>query len=162
MRYWRRMRPCGRMRPSIAVAAVIFSACASADPAQADDLVPTGTLRATFIATNPVQATVDPATGEVRGPANDLARELGRRLGVPVKVTPAMGVNGVLNSVKNGEADIGFLAYDPGRAVEVDFSQAYAIGQNTFIVLATPPLRTVAEVDRPGMGLAGTGGDAGE
>ena len=49
-------------------------------PAHADDLVPTGTLRATFIATDPVQATLDPATGEVRGPANDLAHELGRRL----------------------------------------------------------------------------------
>jgi polar amino acid transport system substrate-binding protein len=153
------------MRRFIAVAATIVLAGATPDfhhRLLADDLMPTGTLRATFIATNPVQATVDPATGEVRGPANDLARELGRRLGVPVKVTPAMGVNGVLNSVKNGEADIGFLAYDPGRAVEVDFSQPYAIGQNTFIVLATSPLRTVADVDRPGMVLGATQGDAGE
>jgi polar amino acid transport system substrate-binding protein len=119
-------------------------------------------LRATFIATNPVQATADPATGEVRGPANDLARELGRRLRVPVKVIPAAGVNGVLNSIKSGEADIGFLAYDPGRAVEVDFSQPYSIGQNTFIVLDTSQLKSVADVDRPGMVLGATLGDAGE
>jgi polar amino acid transport system substrate-binding protein len=143
-------------------AAMIFAACALMSPAQADDLVPTGTLRATFIATNTVQATADPETGEVRGPANDLARELGRRLGVPVNVTPAMGVNGVLNSVKNGEADIGFLAYDPARAVEADFSQPYSIGQNTFIVLDTSRLKSVAEVDRPGVVLGATQGDAGE
>jgi polar amino acid transport system substrate-binding protein len=143
-------------------AAIIVAAWAFVNPTQADDLVPTGTLRATFIATNPVQATVDPATGEVRGPANDLARELGRQLGVPVKVTPAMGVNGVLNSVKNGEADIGFLAYDLGRAVEVDFSQPYSIGQNTFIVLDASRLKSVADVDRPGMVLGATQGDAGE
>jgi len=149
------------MRRLLAVAATMVVA-ALVNPTRADDLMPAGTLRATFIATNPVQATVDPASGEVRGPANDLARELGRRLGVPVKVTPAMGVNGVLNSVKNGEADIGFLAYDPGRAVEVDFSQPYAIGQNTFIVLAMSPLKTVADVDRPGMVLGATQGDAGE
>src|ERR1700720_4061319 len=112
------------IRHFIAVAATMAVAGALV---RADDLMPSGTLRATFIATNPVQATADPATGEVRGPANDLARELGRRLGVPAKVMPAAGVNGVLDSVKRGEADIGFLAYDPGRAVEVDFSQPYSI-----------------------------------
>src|SRR5438445_10500951 len=93
----------GRMTRFITAAAMIFAACALVNPTQADDLVPAGTLRATFIATNPVQATADPATGEVRGPANDLARELGRRLGVPVNVMPAVGVNGVLDSVKSGE-----------------------------------------------------------
>ena len=109
------------MRRFAVGAVMIFAACALVNPAQADDLVPTGTLRATFIGTNPVQATVDPATAEIRGPANDLARELGRRLGVPVKVIPAVGVNGVLNSVKSSEADIGCLAYDPARAAAVDF-----------------------------------------
>jgi polar amino acid transport system substrate-binding protein len=154
------MGPDGRV--SLYIGAVMFAACALVNPTQADDLVPTGTLRATFIATNPVQASVDPATGEVRGPANDLARELGRRLGVPVTVTPAMGVTGVLNRVENGEADIGFLAYDPERAVDVDFSQPYSIGQNTFIVLDTSRLRSVADVDQPGMVLGATQGDAGE
>ena len=43
-----------------------------------------GTLRATYIATNPVQAFVDPATKEVRGPAAALARELAKRTRVPV------------------------------------------------------------------------------
>jgi polar amino acid transport system substrate-binding protein len=143
-------------------AAMIVAAWALVNPTQADDLVPTGTLRATFIATNPVQARTEPATGEIRGPANDLARELGRRLGVPVNVMPAAGVNGVLNSVKSGEADIGFLAYDPGRAAEVDFSQPYSIGQNTFVVLDTSQLKSVADVDRPGMVLGATQGDAGE
>jgi hypothetical protein len=40
----------------------------------AKDLAPTGTLRAVYIATNPVQAFVDYATKEVRGPAADIAR----------------------------------------------------------------------------------------
>jgi polar amino acid transport system substrate-binding protein len=150
------------MRRIMIVAAIIGGAGALVNPMQADDLVPTGTLRAAFIATNPTQGRVDPATGEVLGPASDLARELGRRLGVPVRVTPAVGVNGVLNGVKNGEADIGFLAYDPGRAAEVDFSQPYSIGQNTFIVRDTSPLKSVADVDRPGIVLGATQGDAGE
>jgi polar amino acid transport system substrate-binding protein len=150
------------MRSDMSAAAMMLAACALVNPAQADDLVPTGTLRATFIATNPIQAIVDPATGEVRGPANDLARELGRRLRVPVKLTPAIGVAGVLNSVKNADADIGFLAYDPARAMEADFSHPYSIGQNTFIVLEASRLKSVADVDRPGVVVGATQGDAGE
>ena len=70
----------------------------------AKDLAPTGTLRATYIATNPVQAFVDPATKEVRGPAAAIAAELAKRAGVPVTVTGAQGVQGVIDSVKNGHS----------------------------------------------------------
>ena len=45
--------------------------------AQSRALAPTGTLRAYFIATNPVQGRVDAKTGETSGPAADLTRELG-------------------------------------------------------------------------------------
>src|SRR6266487_4562061 len=76
----------------IAVLAVL----AAALPARADDsakvLAPTGTLRAAYIATNPVQASVDPATKEVRGPAAEITRELAKRAGVPFTVTGAKGV----------------------------------------------------------------------
>ena len=81
--------------------------------ARADDRVPTGTLRVTYIATNPVQAFVDPTTNEVRGPAAAITAELARRAGVPFTITGAKGVEGVLASVKDGEADIGFVAFDP-------------------------------------------------
>src|SRR6185312_14069262 len=111
--------------------ALLLFACL---PAHADDiakqLAPTGTLRATYIAANPVQAFVDPATKEVRGPAAELARELGKRAGVPVTVSGAKGVEGVLESVKSGQADIGFLAFDAVRAAQVDFSQNYSLAQN--------------------------------
>jgi polar amino acid transport system substrate-binding protein len=125
----------------------------------AAELIPGGTLKATFISTNPVQARTDPATGEVTGPAADLARELGRALGVPVTIKGAQGVNGVLASVKSGEADIGFLAYDPVRAREVDYSQTYALAQNTYLVLDGSPLRSIAEIDRQGMRVGVTEGD---
>jgi len=139
--------------------AAIMTAGAAALPAFGAELAPTGTLRATFIATNPVQAKADPKTGEVTGPAADLARELGKRLGVPVKIAPANGVGGVLESVKKGEADIGFLAYDPVRAKEVDYSQTYALAQNTYLVLENSPLRSVNEIDRKGTRIGVTEGD---
>ena len=49
-----------------------------------NELAPTGTLRAAINFGNPVLAQKDPATGEARGVSVDIARELGRRLGVAV------------------------------------------------------------------------------
>jgi polar amino acid transport system substrate-binding protein len=118
----------------IALVALAFAASTASANDLARDLAPTGSLRATYISTNPVQASVDPATKEVRGPAAAIATELARRAGVPVTVTGAQGVQGVIDSVKNGAADLGFVAFDPVRAEQVDFSQNYALAQNTYIV----------------------------
>src|SRR5882672_10875311 len=103
----------------IATIATLLTALAL--PATANDLAPTGTLRATYIGTNPVQAFVDPATKQVGGPAAELTKALAQKLGVPFEVKGAQGVPGVLDSVKKKEADIGFVAYDPTRAAEIDF-----------------------------------------
>ena len=142
--------------------AVIVSFAWIAGPALANDMAPTGTLRATFIASNPVQAVTDPSTGEVRGPAAELTRELASQLGIPFKITGVQGVAGVINSVKNGEADIGFVAYDPERAKEVDFSQTYSLAQNTYVVLDRSPIRSIDDIDRPGIRIGVAARDAGD
>jgi polar amino acid transport system substrate-binding protein len=135
-------------------------------PAQANDLAkdlaPTGTLRATYIATNPVQAFVDPATREVRGPGAEITRELAKRAGVSFTVKGAQGVQGVIDSVKNGEADIGFVAFDKVRAEQVDFSQNYSLAQNTYIVPDNSPIKSVADADKPGIRIGVGARDAGE
>jgi polar amino acid transport system substrate-binding protein len=130
--------------------------------ALANDLAPTGTLRATYIATNPVQAFVDPATKEVRGPAAALTQELARRAGIPFTIKGANGVQGVIDSVKNGEADIGFVAFDPTRATQVDFSPAYSLAQNTYLVAEGSPIRSVADADKAGMRIGVGARDAGD
>jgi polar amino acid transport system substrate-binding protein len=150
------------MNRLIFTAMVILTMSATTSSAAPSGLLPAGSLRATFISTNPVQGIIDAKTGEVRGPAMDLTRELARRLGVQFKVTPANGVQGVLLSVKNGEADIGFLAFDPGRAAEVDYSQIYSLAQNTFMVLENSPLKSVGDIDKLGAILGTTEGDTGD
>src|SRR5262245_16790269 len=148
----------------IRLAALLFASVVSAASADdlAKDLAPTGALRATYIATNPVQAFVDPATKEVRGPAAEIARELAKRAGVPVTVTGAQGVQGVIDSVRNGAADIGFVAFDPVRASQVDFSQNYALAQNTYLVPESSPIKTVADADRAGVRIGVGARDAGD
>src|SRR5262245_52454079 len=98
--------------------------------AQRNALAPTGTLRAVFLATNPVQAVVNSQTGEVTGPAADVARELARRIGAPLSIKGLDGVPAVMEAVTKRTADIGFLAFDATRAVQVSFSQSYSIGHN--------------------------------
>jgi polar amino acid transport system substrate-binding protein len=129
---------------------------------RADDRVPTGTLRVTYIATNPVQASIDPKNGEVRGPGAEVARAIAKHLGVPVKITGVAGPAGVLDSLKKGEADMGLLAFDPARAKEVDFSVPYSLAQNTYLVPVDSPIKSVADVDKPGIRVGVTERDAGE
>ncbi|HSG64389.1 MAG TPA: transporter substrate-binding domain-containing protein, partial [Gammaproteobacteria bacterium] len=119
--------------------------------AMRDALAPQGTLRAAFLATNPMQGRVDAATREVTGPVADIARELGRRMGVPIAIEPAPGVPAVIEAVRSGAADIGFLAYDTTRAEQVAFTQAYILGHNSYIVRSDSPIRTLIDADRPGV-----------
>jgi polar amino acid transport system substrate-binding protein len=140
----------------------LAAALLAAGAARADDLVPTGTLRATFIASNPVQAVTDTKTGTVTGPAADLGHELARRLNVPFAIKGVPGVQPVIDSVKNGEAEIGFVAFDPVRAAQVDFSQPYSLAQNTYLVREGSPIRAVADVDRPGVRIGVGLNDAGD
>jgi polar amino acid transport system substrate-binding protein len=146
--------PAHRAILAVAVAAGFAALCLDAPAAAQEkfskDRLQTGTLRATYIATNPVQAFIDPKTGEVRGPGADIARDLATHLGVPVRITGVAGPAGVIDSIKKGDADIGMLAFDPLRAAEVDFSEVYALAQNTYMVPANSAIKTVHEVDRAG------------
>ena len=63
--------------------AMIPAVLACGTSVMAGDIAPGSTLRAAYLGTNPAQAMRDPATGELRGPAYDLARELARRNNVP-------------------------------------------------------------------------------
>jgi hypothetical protein len=85
--------------------------CVCLGVAFADDRIPTGTLRATYIATNPVQAFVDPKSGELRGPGADVAREIARRLNAPVKISGVDGAGAVAAKLGGleaaGEEEIG-------------------------------------------------------
>src|SRR4051812_25351872 len=87
-------------------------------------IAPGGTLRAAFLADNPVHARRD-GNGTYTGPVPDLVRELGRRLGIPATTVPAENAGAVIAALKNGQADIGFLAYDETRAREVDFGRPF-------------------------------------
>ncbi len=124
------------------------------------DLAPTGTLRAAINLGNMVLAQKDPATGEPRGITVDLARELARRLGLPVELVPFDAAGKVFEAQKAGSWDIAFLAIEPVRAAEIAFTAPYVIIEGVYMVPANSPLRAVADVDRDGVRIAVNKGSA--
>ncbi|MBI3050797.1 MAG: transporter substrate-binding domain-containing protein [Acidobacteria bacterium] len=131
-------------------------------PAQSADLALTGTLRASFIENNPNQARVDPQTKAITGPAADLVRELARRLGVKYEIRPLPSAGAVLESVRSGQVDIGFLAYEAARATLVDYSDDYSVTGSTYAVRGDSPLKRSADVDRAGITVAAIRGQTQE
>ncbi len=123
-------------------------------------VAPAAYLRVTFLAGNPTQGKLDPTTGEVTGPVRELADKLADTLNRPLKLTPLNGVPAVLESVKTHQADLGFVAADPSRATEVDFSQVYLLGWASYMVPAAAPQHTVSEMDQRGLKVAATPTDS--
>src|SRR5258708_27672609 len=96
----------------------------------------------------------DPASGEYRGIAVELGREIGRRLGVPVDLVAFETAGKLADAAKAGAWDIAFLGNEPQRAGEIAFSPAYLEIEAGYLVPAGSPIRSMAEVDREGVRLA--------
>lgn len=138
-------------------ATVSASAQSAGGAALADvlkDLAPTGKLRAAINLGNSVLAQADAATGQPKGITPDLALELGRRLGVPVEYVVYDAAGKVFGAVKNNAWDIAFVAIEPVRAAEIEFSAPYVIIEGTYMVPKDSPLKVVADVDRPAVRIA--------
>jgi polar amino acid transport system substrate-binding protein len=104
----------------------------------------------------PHWAVKDPATGELRGVAVEIARALAKRLGVELVVVEYPSPPSVLDGLKTGAWDVGFLAIDPSREALVDFAPPYLEIDATYLVQASSPIHNIAEADQPGVRIAVT------
>ena len=91
------------------------------------------------------------ASGELGGITVDLARELGKRLGVPVELIEFRAAGKSFEAMAKGELDVAFFAIEPKRAAEVTFSPPYVVVDGAYMWLKDSPLKTPADVDRPGI-----------
>jgi polar amino acid transport system substrate-binding protein len=139
------------LRPTaLFIMTTLVTACASQPASPVSVLAPTGKLRAAINFGNPILATKDAATGEARGVSVDLARELGRRLGVPVELVPFAAAGKVVEAVKDAQVDVGFVAIDPVRGADMLQTPAYVVIEGAYLVKDSSPIKTNAEVDRAG------------
>ena len=139
------------MRTTIPGIVLLLAGCASPPPPGAvNDLAPNGTLRAAINVGNAVLAQRGPAGGEPTGVSVDLARELARRLGVPVQLIVYDAAGKVVEAGRAGAWDIAFVALDPARAAEIAQSPPYVQIEGAYLVRDNSPLRSNEEVDRKG------------
>jgi polar amino acid transport system substrate-binding protein len=144
----------------VALAVSVSASAQSVPAALKAELAPTGTLRAAINYNNPLLAQRDAATGKLKGLAVDLSEELARRVGIPVELVPYEAAGKISGSAKSGAWDIAYLAIDPARAAEIDFTAAYIELEGTYLVPAGSPLQKIADVDREGVRIAVTSGSA--
>jgi polar amino acid transport system substrate-binding protein len=123
-------------------------------PAVRSELAPSGTLRVGLNHGNFLLVTPGSSASEPRGVAPDVARELARRLGVPVEFTKFETAGALGDAVKTGAWDVAFLGAEPQRATEIAFTAAYLEIPATYLVPAGSPINSIAEVDREGVRIA--------
>jgi polar amino acid transport system substrate-binding protein len=115
-------------------------------------LAPTGVLRVALNHANFLLVT-RPAPDAV-GVAPDLGRELARRIDAGVVFVGYENAGLAADAAPTGAWDVAFIGADPARADEVTFSPPYAGIEATYLVPAGSAIRSVEEVDAPGVRIA--------
>lgn len=121
------------------------------------ELAPTGVLRAGINLSNFLLVTGKSASGDPEGVAPDMAREIADRLGVPVRYVTFATPGELADAAETDTWDIGLIGAEPQRAEKITFSDPYVEIEATYLVPAGSPLKTLADVDQPGVRIAVTG-----
>ena len=117
------------------------------------ELGTTGKLRAAINFGNPILASRD-ASGQPRGVSVDLAREAARRLGLPVELVLFNSAGNAVEAVKARQVDLAFVAIDPVRAADMDYTAPCVIIEGAYLVRNDSALQRNEEVDRAGTRIA--------
>lgn len=142
-----------RLLAGLAATVFIFGAMTMANADALKDLAPTGKLRAAINLGNGVLAQKD-ASGAPVGVTPDLARELAKRLGVPVELITYDAAGKVFDAAATGAWDIAFVAIEPVRATVIEFTAPYVLIEGTYMVHKDSPLKEIGDVDKPGIRIA--------
>ncbi|HEX5325920.1 MAG TPA: ABC transporter substrate-binding protein [Acetobacteraceae bacterium] len=118
------------------------------------ELAPHGVLRAGINMGNFLLVSGSTPSGDPAGVAPDMAREIATRLRVPIVYVPFAKPGALADAAGTDVWDIGLIGAEPARAEKINFTAAYVEIEATYLVPAGSPLRTVADVDRPGVRIA--------
>jgi polar amino acid transport system substrate-binding protein len=136
-----------------AAGGALLGGCASvpsAPPAGAvAELGSTGRLRAAINLGNPILANRGP-DGQPVGVSVDLAREAARRLGLPIELVLFNSAGNTVEAVKARQVDLAFVAIDPVRAADMEYTAPYVVIEGAYLVRNGSPLQRNEDVDRPG------------
>jgi len=137
------------------IVALLLAGCASTQDGVSSEVraavAPTGKLRVAFLSPAPLYATKDPATGELKGVAVDLGKELAKRISVPFEPVGYTAVPALISGAKTGDWDVALLGINSERAAMMDFSAPYLEVEQGYLVRASAPIATASDVDKAGV-----------
>jgi polar amino acid transport system substrate-binding protein len=111
-------------------------------------MAPTGTLRVGVLMLS-YFAVED--GGSLKGWAPELGIELARRAGVPHEFVPIDNPADMIDAFRSGRIDVTFIGITKDRAAAFDFGPVLIGLRTTFLVPASSTIRTIPEVDQPGV-----------
>jgi polar amino acid transport system substrate-binding protein len=129
-------------------------------PATRAELAPSGKLRVGINHSNFLLVNPGSPHGAPKGIAPDLALELGKRVGVPVEFVSFDAAGKTADAIRDALVDAGFIASEAERASVIEFSSAYLELPATYLVPAGSAIRSLSDVDRPGIRIAISGRSA--
>jgi polar amino acid transport system substrate-binding protein len=110
-------------------------------------LAPTGKLRVGLVLGGPSSAIRDPATGETKGVAWELGRELARRSGVPFEPVTFPSIATLVDGVGSGKCDVALLGVTSAREKVLDFTNMVLEVEFGYLVAAGAKPSNAGEVE---------------
>jgi polar amino acid transport system substrate-binding protein len=117
-------------------------------------LAPHGALRAGINMSNFLLVTGRSAAGDPAGVAPDMAAEIAKALGVPVKYVPYKTPGELGDQAGQNVWDIGLIGAEPQRAEKIAFSAAYVEIEATYMVPPGSGISSIGAVDRKGVRIS--------
>ncbi len=117
-------------------------------------LAPTGTLRAGINLSNFLLVSNVGDDGTPVGVSPDMARALAAILDVSVELVTYENPGDVTDAAMTGDWDIGNIGAEPARAEFINFTDAYAEIESTYLVPAGSPIKTIDDVDQTGIRIS--------
>src|SRR6201987_2748346 len=119
---------------------------------------PTGKLRVGVYFGSPTSMGHDARTNEIHGLAFDLGKELARRLNVPFAEINYQRISDVLEGMRAQDVDFTISNSTPARAATVAFSQTLLTIELGYLVIASSPIKGIADIQKPGLRIGVTQG----
>ena len=116
-----------------------------------DSLAPTGKLRVSLYLGGPTNVIVHPTTGEMKGVGYEIGKELARRLGIPYEPVIYKTPKLLVDDIESDNWDVAFIARSSSREKIMKFSETYLSLEQGFLVPTDSSIKTMEEVDRPGI-----------
>jgi len=141
-----------------AIVGLLLTGCAGISTAPTPEarqaLAPTGKLRVALQLGNSLNVIRDSASGEMKGVAFDLGKELARRIEVPFEPVLYPSIAALLDSGKSGAWDVAHFGFSPERAKEWDYAPVHLEVEFGYLIPGGSSISTMADADRPGIRIA--------